>query len=132
VVGDGTLTWFRGLVADTQQRLSGLADLQEEPERFHGRAILEEDGIEAVMAPGGTPVGLTLGQRSLRLGPDRLAERILRAQRLAAEDANRKYATAVAEVSGMDPSRLAFDGRRAREAADELGAAERDLERRSR
>jgi hypothetical protein len=32
----------------------------------------------------------------------------------------------------MDPSRLAFDGRRAREAADELGAAERDLERRSR
>ena len=98
MASDGTLAWFRGLVADTQQRLSGLADLQEEPERFHGRAILEEDGIEAVMAPGGTPVGLTLGQRSLRLGPDRLA----------------------------------FDGRRAREAAAELGAADRDLERRSR
>jgi hypothetical protein len=128
VVSETTLTWFRGLVADTQQRLGGLADLQREPERFHGRAVLEEDGIEAVVAPGGTPVALTLGQRSLRLGPERLAERILEAQRLAAEEANREYAAAVREVSGVDPSGFAFDGRRAREAAEQLGEAGREFQ----
>jgi hypothetical protein len=132
VVSEETLTWFRGLVADTQQRLGGLADLQQEPERFHGRAVLEDDGIEAVVAPGGTPVGLTLGQRALRLGPERLAERVLHAQRLAAEDANRKFAAAVGEVSGMDPSALAFDGQRARDAAEQLGEAGRAFEDRSR
>jgi hypothetical protein len=134
MVSEETLSWFRGMVADTQQRLSGLAALQEDPARFHGRVELDE-GIEAVVAPGGTPVGLTLSTRALRLGPDALAAKILLAQRRAAEEANRRYAAAVGALTGFDATALVehrIDERRVRVASETLGEAGRDIEGRSR
>ena len=121
MISDETATWFRQLVSDTQQRLGALDRLQEHPESYYGRAELRE-GITAVVAPGGTPVDLTLSHSALRLDPQQLAERILHAQRQAADDANRRYAQAVDVATGhrVDVTAIVerrLDQRRIREAA---------------
>ncbi|GAA2672229.1 YbaB/EbfC family nucleoid-associated protein [Actinoplanes palleronii] len=98
MVSDRTQTWFRGLVQDTQQRLSALSTLQDDPERFQGRA--EQDGVTAVVAPGGSLVDLTLTRAALQLGPEELAATILRTQRDAVRQANLNYAAAVQDAVG--------------------------------
>ncbi|GIF10558.1 YbaB/EbfC family nucleoid-associated protein [Actinoplanes teichomyceticus] len=98
MVSDETQAWFRGLVKDTQQRLGALSSLQEDPERFQGRA--EEGGVTVVVAPGGNLVDLKLTRHALQLGPDELAATILRAQRAAVRQANVSYAAAVQDAVG--------------------------------
>jgi DNA-binding protein YbaB len=131
MVSDATMSWYRDLVSDTQKRLGSLGQLQQDPERFRGRVELRE-GIVAEAAPGGTPVGLTLSPGALRLGPEVLADLILKALRQAGDEANRRYAAAVddatggaADVTGLLERRI--DERRIREAASELNEAQGPL-----
>ncbi|KUL40630.1 hypothetical protein [Actinoplanes awajinensis] len=117
MVSDATQEWFSKLVSDTQQRLGALSSLQDDPERFLGRS--EQDGVTAVVAPGGNIVDLTLSRNSLLLGPEELAATILRTQREAARRADTEYAGAVQaavggefDVNAILASRLDPDGLR--------------------
>ena len=113
MVSDTTLRWYQDLVAETRQRVGDLAALRSDPEQLHGRAELAEEGIEAVVAPGGAPISLVLSHRALRLGPEKLAARILNAQRQARDDANQRLGEVTdrlglngAALSGLvDPTR---------------------------
>jgi hypothetical protein len=107
VVSEQTQSWFQDLVTDARRRLGDLNEIGRHPQQFHGRAVLEDEGIEAVVAPGGAPVSLVLGQRSLRLEPEVLAERILHAQRLALHEANRRCSEAIAGVRGFGGAEVA-------------------------
>ena len=123
-MSDATMQWYQGLVEDARRRVGDLAALREDPERLYGRAELAEEGIEAVVAPGGAPVSLTLSQRALRLGPAELAARILAAQHQARDDAGRRLREAVGHATqGLDPAGLVDP---ARPPAD-LAAARRLL-----
>lgn len=112
MVSDATIQWYQGLVADARRRVGDLAELREDPERLYGRAELAEEGIEAVVAPGGAPVSLTLSQRALRLDPADLAARILAAQHQARDDAGRRLREVVGRATqGLDPAALADPAR---------------------
>jgi hypothetical protein len=89
---------FRDLVRDTQQRFGAITRLQEEPGRF--RVRVERHGVAVTVAPGGGLVDLSLSSAAMRLGPDELAETILRSQREGVHEANRRYAAAVDEATG--------------------------------
>ena len=131
MVSDATRAWFAGLVDETQRRFGALAGLQDDPQRFYGRAALR-DGVSAVTAPGGALVDLALTPASLRLAPEELSALILRAQRQATAEANRAYAAAVQDATGgsVDVSALVehrLDAVSMREAADDLDRSRNDL-----
>ncbi|MEU2611865.1 hypothetical protein ABZ570_09820 [Micromonospora sp. NPDC007271] len=134
-VSDDTRRWFGRLVEETRSRFAGLGQLGADPERLYGTAEAPEGGVTAVVAPGGLPVRLTLSTSALRLTPDELAERIVRTQREAAEDAARRQAEVAQELIG--PAEQGLDVRamveraaasaRLREAQERLDSAADDL-----
>lgn len=118
MVRESTYTWYQNMVSQTQRRLAALQELTEDPQRFHGRAESPE-GIVAVMAPNGTAVSLELSHTALRMGPEGLAEAILRTQRAAAADAAEQYAEALREAV-PDGAMGRFDEASIREAGQQL------------
>src|SRR4051794_9315810 len=124
MVSEATQTWFKELVRDTQQRMTALSSLQDEPEQFYGR--VERDGVTVVVAPAGSLVDLELNHTAMRLGPHELAALILRNQREAVEQANRQYAAAVQEAAGPAVDVNALVERRIDAAALREAAADMD------
>jgi hypothetical protein len=109
VVNESKQEWFRILVRDTQSRFGALTRLQDDPARF--RVQVERDGVAVTVAPGGSLVDLTLTPSAMNLPGESLAATILRCQREAMREANRRYAAAVDEATGrrFDVSGLVGD-----------------------
>jgi hypothetical protein len=94
-----TLAWFHEVVEQTSRRVGQLPDVAAEPELVQGKVVFDE-GIEVVVGPGGALVSLTLSERAVRLGPVRLAERIVEAQKAATQEAAGKFTSLVGQLGG--------------------------------
>lgn len=87
------------LSADAQQRIRSYQRLRDDISEMSGTAQSDDHSVTVTVAPGGSVTGITLTERALRHGPQRLSGLLMTTIAQASADAARQMAERVQEIS---------------------------------
>lgn len=87
------------LSADAQQRIRAYQRLRDDISQMTGTAQSDDHSVTVTVAPGGSVTGITLTERALRHGPQRLSGLLMTTIAQASADVAERMAERVQEIS---------------------------------